>query len=72
VKEDILREAHHALVHPGERKMYQDLKKTYCWKRIKVDVARYGSSCGVCQRVKAKHKRPSGCCYLGGFRMAMR
>jgi hypothetical protein len=27
VKGDILREAHHTLVHPGERKMYQDLKK---------------------------------------------
>jgi hypothetical protein len=27
---------------------------------MKVDVAKYVSSCGVCQRVKAKHKRPAG------------
>jgi hypothetical protein len=62
VKEDILREAHRTpyTVHPGETKMYQDLKKTYWWKRMKVDVAKYVSSCGVCQRVKAEHKRPAG------------
>jgi hypothetical protein len=27
---------------------------------MKVDVAKYVSSCGVCQRVKAEHKRPAG------------
>jgi hypothetical protein len=26
---------------------------------MKVDVANYVSSCGVCQRVKAEHKRPA-------------
>jgi transposase InsO family protein len=62
VKEEILREAHRTryTVHPGENKMYQDLKKGYWWKRMKVDVARYVASCGVCQRVKAEHKRPAG------------
>ena len=40
--------------------MYQDLKKSYWWKRMKVDVARYVASCGVCQRVKAERKRPAG------------
>jgi hypothetical protein len=62
VKEDILREAHRTpyTVHPGETKMYQDLKKIYWWKRMKVDVAKYVSTCGVCQRVKAGHKRPAG------------
>ncbi|WVZ50530.1 hypothetical protein U9M48_001774 [Paspalum notatum var. saurae] len=40
VKEDILREAHRSryTVHPGENKMYQDLKKNYRWKRMKIDV----------------------------------
>jgi hypothetical protein len=27
---------------------------------MKVDVAKYVSSCGICQRVKAEHKRPAG------------
>jgi hypothetical protein len=60
VKEDILREAHRTsyTVHPGERKMY--LKKAYWWKRMKHDVAKYVSSCGVCQLVTVKHKRPAG------------
>ena len=62
VKEDILKEAHCAryTVHPGENKMYQDPKKTYWWKRMKIDVAKYVASCGICQRVKAEHKSPAG------------
>jgi hypothetical protein len=62
VKQDNLREAHHTpyTVHPGENKMYQDLKKNYWWKRMKVDVAKYVASCSVCQQVKAEHKRPAG------------
>ncbi|WVZ80145.1 hypothetical protein U9M48_027644, partial [Paspalum notatum var. saurae] len=62
VKEDILKEAHRSryTVHPGENKMYQDLKKNYWWKRMKIDVAKYVASCGVCQRVKVEHKRSAG------------
>jgi hypothetical protein len=62
VKDDIMREAHRSpyTIHPGENKMYQDLKKSYWWKRMKVDVARYVASCGVCQRVKAEHMHPAG------------
>jgi hypothetical protein len=62
VKEDILREAHRTpyTVHPGENKMYQDLKKSYWWKRMKVDVGKYVASCSVCQQVKAEHRRPAG------------
>ncbi|WVZ64524.1 hypothetical protein U9M48_014026 [Paspalum notatum var. saurae] len=62
VKEDILREAHRSryTVHPGENKMYQDLKKNYWWKRMKIDVAKYVVSCSVCQRVKIEHKRSAG------------
>jgi hypothetical protein len=59
---DILREAHKMpyTVHPGETKMYRDLKQNFWWKRIKVDVSKYVAACGVCQRVKAEHKRPAG------------
>ena len=62
VKDDNLREAHCSpyTVHSGENKMYQDLKKSYWWKRMKVDVARFVASCGICQRVKAERKRPAG------------
>jgi len=62
VKEDILKEAHGTryTVHPGENKMYQDLKNTYWWKRMKIDVAKYVASCGIYQRVKAEHKSPVG------------
>ena len=50
VKKDILKEAHRTryTVHPGENKMYQDLKKTYWWKRMKIDVAKYVASCRIC------------------------
>jgi hypothetical protein len=59
---DILREAHKTpyTVHPGETKMYRDLKQNFWWKRMKVDVSKYVAACEVCQRVKAEHKRPAG------------
>ena len=62
VKMDILIEAHRTpyTVHPGETKMYRDLKLSFWWKRMKVDIAKYVASCGVCQQVKAEHKRPAG------------
>jgi hypothetical protein len=62
VKEDILREAHRTpyTVHPGENKMYQDLKKSYWWKWMKVDVGKYVASCSVCQQVKVEHRSPAG------------
>jgi len=40
--------------------MYRDLNLSFWWKRTKVDVAKYVASCGVCQQVKAEHKRPAG------------
>jgi hypothetical protein len=51
VKDDILKEAHRTpyTVHPGETKMYNDLKQNFWWKRMKVDVAKYVALCGVCQ-----------------------
>jgi hypothetical protein len=62
VKMDILREAHRTpfMVHPGETKMYQDMRQSFWWKRMKVDIAKYVASCGICQKAKAEHKRPAG------------
>jgi hypothetical protein len=62
VKMEILREAHRTpyTVHPSETKMYLDLKQSFWWKRMKVDIAKYVASCGICQKVKAEHQKPGG------------
>jgi hypothetical protein len=50
VKMDILREAHKTpyTFHPGETKIYRDLKQNFWWKRMKVDVSKYVAACEVC------------------------
>jgi hypothetical protein len=62
VKEEILKEAHRTryTMHPGENKMYQDLKKIYWLKRTKLDRVKYVASCGICQQVKAEFKNHFG------------
>ncbi|GJT82172.1 putative reverse transcriptase domain-containing protein [Tanacetum coccineum] len=47
-------------IHPGSKKMYQDMKKLYWWPNIKADIATYVSKCLTCANVKAEHQRPSG------------
>jgi hypothetical protein len=47
-------------IHPGTNKIYQDLKKTFLWTRMKREIAKYVSECDTCQRVKADHLRPAG------------
>ncbi|XP_073057156.1 uncharacterized protein [Primulina eburnea] len=58
----ILRDAHCSKfsVHHGSKKMYNDLKKQFWWKRMKSDIAEFVSRCLNCQQVKAERKRP-GC-----------
>ncbi|GJZ53934.1 putative reverse transcriptase domain-containing protein [Tanacetum coccineum] len=46
-------------IHPGSEKMYQDMKKLYCWPNMKADIATYVSKCLICARVKAEHQRLS-------------
>jgi hypothetical protein len=62
IKESILREAHDSAysIHPGNTKMYKDLKTRYWWYGMKRDIAEYISLCYNCQRVKAEHQRPAG------------
>jgi hypothetical protein len=62
VKIDILREGYQPpyTVYHGETKMYRDLQQNFLWKRMKFDIANYVAACGVCQMVKAEHKRPAG------------
>nr|GFB22442.1 reverse transcriptase domain-containing protein [Tanacetum cinerariifolium] len=47
-------------IHPGSKKMYQDMKKLYWWPNIKADIATYVSKCLTCAKVKAEHQKPSG------------
>nr|GEX83266.1 putative reverse transcriptase domain-containing protein [Tanacetum cinerariifolium] len=58
----IMHESHKSKysIHPGSKKMYQDMKKLYWWPNIKADIATYVSKCLTCAKVKAEHQRPSG------------
>ncbi|GJZ23261.1 putative reverse transcriptase domain-containing protein, partial [Tanacetum coccineum] len=58
----IMHESHKSKysIHPGSKKMYQDMKKLYWWPNMKADIATYVSKCLTYTRVKAKHQRPSG------------
>ncbi|GKF08929.1 putative reverse transcriptase domain-containing protein, partial [Tanacetum coccineum] len=40
-------------VHPGEDKMYHDLRDMYCWSGMKKDITTYVSKCLTCSKVKA-------------------
>jgi hypothetical protein len=40
--------------------MYQDLKTPFWWHIMKRDVTEYVALCDTCQRMKAKHQRPTG------------
>ncbi|GJT86578.1 putative reverse transcriptase domain-containing protein [Tanacetum coccineum] len=58
----IMHESHKSKysIHPGSKKMYQDMKKLYWWPKMKADIATYVSKCLTCAKVKAEHQRPSG------------
>lgn len=49
LRDIILAEAHKSryTLHPGTTKMYQDLKKLFCWPGMKLDIAQYVSKCLV-------------------------
>nr|GEU83590.1 reverse transcriptase domain-containing protein [Tanacetum cinerariifolium] len=47
-------------VHPGSKKMYQDMKKLYWWPNMKADIATYVSKCLTYLKVKAEHQKPYG------------
>ncbi|GKD95356.1 putative reverse transcriptase domain-containing protein, partial [Tanacetum coccineum] len=47
-------------IHPGSKKMYQDMKKLYWWPNMKADITTYVSKCLTYVKVKAEHQRPSG------------
>ncbi|GKE23906.1 putative reverse transcriptase domain-containing protein [Tanacetum coccineum] len=58
----IIDEAHklNYSVHPGEDKMYYDLKYMYWWPGMKKDIVVYVSRGLTCLKIKTEHQRPSG------------
>ena len=62
LKKSILEKAHSGsfAMHPGSTKIYQDLKTSYWWSRMKRDVSKFVTNCMVCQKVKAEHQVPLG------------
>jgi hypothetical protein len=46
-------------IHLGTNKIYQDLKKSFWWTRMKREIVKYVSECDTCWRVKADHLRPA-------------
>ena len=49
LKKSILKEAHRGsfAMHPGSTKMYQDIKTSYWWFRMKRDVSKFVTKCMV-------------------------
>jgi hypothetical protein len=62
IRELILMKAHETTysIHPGRKKMYQDLKKKFWWYGMKREIAEYVAICDNCQRIKVQHQRPAG------------
>ena len=58
----ILQEAHDSpfSIHPGNTKMYMDVKEGFWWNGLKRDIAEYIAKCDVCSHVKAEHQKPAG------------
>ncbi|KAL6336406.1 hypothetical protein AAG906_014578 [Vitis piasezkii] len=62
LRNELLVDAHRAkyTIHPGNTKMYQDLKRQFWWRGMKRDIAQFVANCHICQQVKAEHQRPAG------------
>ena len=58
LRKAILEEAHSRsfAIHPGSIKMYQDLKMSFWWSGMKIEISEFVTKCLVCQRVKAEHQ----------------
>ena len=47
-------------IHPGSRKMYQDLKSYFWWTKMKKEIIAYVAGCDICSQVKADHLKHGG------------
>ena len=57
LREEILREFHCSrfAVHPGDTKMYCDLRHQHYWSGMKRHVRDFVRRCFTCEQVKAEH-----------------
>ena len=62
LREEILKEFHCSrfAVHPGDMKIYRDLRRQYYWSRMKRHVGDFVRRCLTCQQLKPEHQRPTG------------
>ncbi|XP_060216698.1 uncharacterized protein LOC132644138 [Lycium barbarum] len=62
LRQTIMEEAHSSRysIHPGDTKMYQDLKKHFWWMRMKRNISDYVARCLNCHQVKYEHQKPGG------------
>jgi len=62
LRKQIMEEGHKSRlsIHPGMTKMYQDLKQSFWWNGMKIDVVDFVASCMVCQKAKIEHQRLGG------------
>jgi hypothetical protein len=62
LKKKILDEAHTSRYsfHPGNTKMYHDLRQQFWWTRMKRETAHYVSECDTYRKVKADYMKPLG------------
>lgn len=47
-------------IHPGNTKMYMDVKERFWWNNLKRDIVEHIALCDVCSRLKAGHQKPAG------------
>ena len=57
LKKEIMEEAHRTpySVHPGNTKMYCDIRETYWSNSMKKEIAQFVEQCLTCQQIKALH-----------------
>ena len=46
--------------HSGQHATYHRIKRLFCWKGLKQDVAAFISQCHICQQAKHLHTHPQG------------
>ena len=65
LRREILQEAHESgyTIHPGEVKMYRDLRTQFWWPNMKKDVSEFVARCITCQQVKAERRKIAGLLY---------
>jgi hypothetical protein len=62
IRKLIFQEAHDSpySIHPGNTKMYMDLRERFWWPNMKREIGEYIALGDLCSRVKAEHQKPAG------------